>query len=78
MVLLGHFEHANPTSLQFAALTTLLQSLRDTYNITHMAGHRDFLPTETVCPGQSLEAQLPELARAVELRLGTDGYRAPT
>jgi N-acetyl-anhydromuramyl-L-alanine amidase AmpD len=77
VVLLGNFEHGDPTPEQLATLTTLLLSLRDTYGITHLAGHRDFLPTETVCPGQALEARLPELARTVDLHLGTDGYRAP-
>jgi len=77
VVLLGNFERADPAPEQIASLTTLLLSLRDTYGITHLAGHRDFLPAETVCPGRALEARLPNLARAAGLRLGTDGYRAP-
>jgi hypothetical protein len=77
VVLLGHFEHGDPTPEQLAVLPMLVQSLRDTYGITHLAGHRDFLPTETVCPGRALEARLVDLAHATRLRFGIDGYRAP-
>lgn len=78
VVLLGNFERASPAPQQLTTLQTLLLSLRDTYGITHVAGHRDFLPTETVCPGQMLETLLPDIARTAGLRLGTDGYRAPS
>ena len=77
VVLLGDFERGDPTPEQLAVLPMLLQSLRDTYGITHLAGHRDFLPAETVCPGQALEARLVDLAHATGLRFGIDGYRAP-
>jgi hypothetical protein len=77
VALLGHFEQGDPTVAQQATLTSLLYSLRDTYQISHLAGHRDFLPTETVCPGHRLEVQLPDLARSVGLRFGVDGYRKP-
>jgi hypothetical protein len=77
VALLGHFEQSDPTAAQQTSLTALLQSLRYTYQISHLAGHRDFLPTETVCPGHRLAVQLPDLAGSVGLRFGVDGYRKP-
>jgi N-acetylmuramoyl-L-alanine amidase len=77
VVLLGHFEQSEPSTAQLATLSLLLECLRDSYQISHVAGHRDFLPSETVCPGQRLEVLLPDLAARVGLRWGTDGYRKP-
>jgi hypothetical protein len=59
------------------SLTALAGYLRDTYAITHVAGHRDFNPDITECPGETLEPMLSEFAQSVGLSLGTDGYRPP-
>ena len=78
IVLLGNFVVHEPPVQQIKALMTLIIYLRATYQITHLAGHHDFLPTETVCPGANLELRLPDIARDAGLKFGTDGYRKPS
>jgi hypothetical protein len=77
IVLLGNFELMEPTEAQLAALKALVKSLADEYAITHVAGHQDFQPGVTLCPGRNLEARLPGLARESELEFGTQGYAGP-
>lgn len=55
-------------------LRELSGCLRDVYRLTHIAGHRDFQPGVTVCPGLHLEALLPELAVELGLEFGVGGY----
>jgi hypothetical protein len=74
IVLLGNFEWMEPAEAQLAALKALVKSLADEYAITHVAGHRDFQPGVTKCPGRNLEARLPGLARELALEFGTQGY----
>ncbi|MBI9051659.1 MAG: N-acetylmuramoyl-L-alanine amidase [Anaerolineaceae bacterium] len=77
VVLLGNFEVINPTQAQIDALTQLLIVLKQEYQVTHLAGHRDFQPNVTVCPGVNLANQLPEIAAMLDYRYGMDGYQGP-
>ena len=75
LCLLGNFEEAASAPDQLTSLEALVGALKTQFNITHLAGHRDFQPAETVCPGKSLEPLLPHLATKLGLQFGTDGYR---
>lgn len=75
--LLGNFELAAPEPAQLATLRALGADLAARYGVTHLAGHRDFQPEETVCPGAQLEPLLPDLAAALGLSYGTSGYVPP-
>ena len=75
--LLGNFDVVAPAAAQLATLRTLARHLRETYTVTHMAGHRDFQPEVTSCPGASLRPLLPDLAADVALTYGTEGYTPP-
>jgi hypothetical protein len=77
IVLLGNFEKVTPFEAQLASLTALSQHLVDNYGLTHLAGHRDFQPGETACPGQYLEPLLPDLATQLGLTFGIEGYAGP-
>jgi hypothetical protein len=77
IVLLGNFEHDQPTQAQIDKLQLLTRALAGQYGITHLAGHRDFQPGVTVCPGDNLAALLPQLAAVTGLAFGTDGYAGP-
>jgi len=77
IVLLGNFEETVPFEAQLDSLKQLACSLRDTYGITHLAGHRDFQPEVTVCPGENLETLLPGLAKELRLEFGIGGYVGP-
>lgn len=77
IVLLGNFELAAPPDLQIHSAKKLVRFLIMQYGITHLAGHRDFQPDETVCPGAYLEQLLPGLAEALGLTFGTGGYKKP-
>jgi N-acetylmuramoyl-L-alanine amidase len=78
IVLLGNFEEAQPTAAQLASLKALAAALAAEYGIKWLAGHRDFQPDETVCPGRNLEVLLPGLAAELGLKFGTAGYVGPT
>ena len=67
IVLLGNFETVQPTVAQIASLKALSSCLANNYKVTYFAGHRDFQPGETVCPGRYLWQLLPELAESIEL-----------
>ena len=75
--LLGNFELAPPIQAQLDTLQALAQALRESHTITHLAGHRDFQPDSTVCPGDNLLPLLPMVAETAGLRYGTEGYRPP-
>jgi hypothetical protein len=77
VVLLGNLQIAQPTGEQMATLRSLCAWLVDEYAITHLAGHRDFAPGETVCPGDNLEILLPGLATDLGIEFGTGGYAGP-
>jgi hypothetical protein len=77
IALMGNFENGPPPPAQLVALQTLAGCLVAAYEITHLAGHRDFQPGVTVCPGQFLEPILPGLAAGLGLVFGTAGYDGP-
>lgn len=74
IVLLGNFEVGQPTSRQLESLKELAHCLISEFGFTHLAGHRDFQPGATVCPGHNFAPQLPALAKELGLKFGTDGY----
>jgi len=75
--LLGNFQETRPLPAQLTSLKGLGACLADDYGITHLAGHRDFQPGVTVCPGDYLEALLPDMAVELGLVFGTGGYDGP-
>ncbi len=77
VVLMGDFEEATPPPLQLSSTQALIGYLAVEYQLTHLAGHRDFQPEETVCPGKHLELLLPDLAADLGLQFGTSGYVGP-
>jgi hypothetical protein len=77
VVLLGNFEVWEPPAAQWETLRVAAGSLAEVYTLTHLAGHKDFQPTATVCPGQFLEERLPQLAADLGLEWGIGGYRPP-
>ncbi len=77
VVLLGNFELAAPPEQQLGAAKNLIRLMVGQYGITHLAGHRDFQPDETVCPGAYLEPLLPGLGVELGLTFGTGGYKKP-
>lgn len=77
VVLLGNYSLIPVLRGPLATLTALCQYLAPTYTITHLAGNRDFQPNDTECPGENLEAILPDLAGSLGLVYGTGGYVAP-
>lgn len=75
VVLTGNFEDIHPTEAQVAVVKLLIRYLIHTYaGISHLAGHHDFQPEETVCPGKNLEPLLPGWATELGLKFGTGGY----
>jgi len=74
IALLGNFETRRPPVAQLVTLKRLIICLKARYTLTHLAGHRDFQPGETVCPGHHLAAILPDLATETGLTFGTAGY----
>ncbi len=77
VVLLGNFELATPSAAQLKALRRVAEYLAEKYTLSHLAGHRDFQPGVTVCPGKALEPLLPDLASELGLTFGTGGYAPP-
>jgi hypothetical protein len=77
VVLLGNFELDAPPEPQLASLRRLAHSLARRHGLTHLAGHHDFQPDATVCPGQFLAPLLPGLAAGLGLAFGTGGYVPP-
>jgi hypothetical protein len=77
VVLLGNFENTEPTQEQLQTLNQLVIYLRNRYGITHLAGHRDFNPDLTVCPGENLAGLLADIANQTDLVFGTGGYQPP-
>ncbi len=69
--LLGNFEEVGPLVAQINTTRLLAGYLRDTYRLTHLAGHRDYQPEVTVCPGKNLWPLLPDLAAELGMTFGT-------
>lgn len=74
VVLFGNFEVEEPTTAQICSLKRLGRWLKASYDLTHLAGHSDFQPLDTVCPGEHLEDMLSRIASDLRLNYGTDGY----
>lgn len=74
IVLIGNFENEEPTAEQLCSLKRLALQLKNQYDITHLAGHRDFPNNETVCPGEHLADKLESIAANLKLDYGIDGY----
>jgi hypothetical protein len=76
VVLMGNFEVEAPSQAQLVALQRLLYWLKQTYRLTHLAGHYEFNPT-TACPGKNMRPYLSLLAQSLSLERGTGGYVPP-
>lgn len=69
--LIGNFEEIQPSAAQLTTLEALLSGLVEHYpRITRLAGHKDFNPGQTLCPGSSLAPLLPEMAEKLGLEYG--------
>lgn len=77
VVLLGNFNVVEPFADTWQMLRDLIAYLRDAYHIAYVAGHHDFQPDETECPGAHLEKRLPALAMELNMKFGTGGYVIP-
>lgn len=77
IALLGNTQVMPVPRQPLATLVTLIAHLQAEYTITHLAGHRDFQPHDTECPGEALEALLPRIADELGLEFGTGGYVPP-
>jgi hypothetical protein len=77
IALMGNYELLEPLPEQLEQLKRLIQSLMLKYPLTHLAGHQDFLPGHTLCPGKNLEPLLPVLASQLDMKFGTQGYVGP-
>mgnify|MGYP000875864896 CR=1 FL=1 len=77
IALMGNYEESEPIPEQLARLKWLIRDLMTKHPLTHLAGHSDFLPGKTLCPGKNLEPLLPALASELGLKFGTDGYIGP-
>lgn len=75
--LLGNFEFIPPVQAQLDTLQLLARTLREQYALSHLAGHRDFQPDATVCPGKNLWPVIPAIAAATGLAYNTGGYQPP-
>jgi hypothetical protein len=65
IVLEGNFEEEEPTAAQLKALRELTAWLAMCYHVApdRIGGHKDF--AETLCPGKTLHALIPELQNAI-------------
>ena len=80
IVLLGNFNEDEPSKTQLTSLWKLVDTLRTTYDIHYLAGHRDYpnqSPDGTECPGDNLYPLLQGQAREMGLKYGIEGYEPP-
>ena len=73
----GNFALVQPVVAQLTTLHQLAVYLRDTVRLTHLAGHRDFQPESTICPGERFWPLLSGVAEESSLVWGTGGYVVP-
>jgi hypothetical protein len=71
IMLMGNFDEIEPTQVQLDQLVALTSILVRDYSIANLAGHRDYNPGLTQCPGDSLALLLPDLAAHLNVRFGT-------
>lgn len=77
LCLLGNFMEALPTDPQIEATHTMIAWLAASLEIGYLAAHRAF-NTDTLCPGDNLLPYFEEFALNHNLKIGTEGYIAPT
>jgi hypothetical protein len=77
VVLLGNFNVIAPPARAWQTLRALIAYLHDDYDIDYVAGHHDFQPDDTECPGAYLGKRLPALAADLQLKFGIGGYVVP-
>ena len=80
IVLLGNFNDEQPTGPQLDSFKALVDYLHYAYEIRYLAGHKDYpnqSPDGTECPGDNLYPLLPNLAQALGLKYGIEGYVTP-
>ena len=77
VVLLGNFNVIKPPAQAWQTLRSLIANMHDDYHIDYVAGHHDFQPEDTECPGAHLAARLPVLAADLQMKFGTGGYVVP-
>lgn len=70
VMLMGNFEKIEPTAEQIDRLIIVLISLNKLYGIENVAGHRDYNPDMTLCPGNHLAALLPDIAIRAGIHYG--------
>lgn len=75
--LLGDFTQIQPTPAQLTTANALISWLANELALTHIAGHRDFNPFITVCPGDNLAAYIASFGQNAGLQVGTEGYIPP-
>lgn len=69
--LIGNFEEVQPAEVQLGIYKALAAALIKQYpRINRMAGHKDFNPGITLCPGKNLYPLLPSLAADLGIRYG--------
>jgi hypothetical protein len=69
--LIGNFEEIQPAQPQMEMLQALVACLvAGLPNITRLAGHRDYNPEITLCPGANLYPFLPRIAEQFHLESG--------
>jgi hypothetical protein len=69
--LIGNFEEIQPAQPQIEMLQSLIACLLGRYpNINRLAGHRDYNPGVTLCPGANLAPLLPLIAEQFGLASG--------
>jgi len=70
IVLMGNFMEIEPAPAQLKKLEELVSFLVNLYSIENLAGHRDYNPGITLCPGDHLAVLLPALAEKAGVRFG--------
>ena len=73
--LMGNFMQEIPNDAQIGAVISLTQWLKNRFQLTHLAAHRDFVMT--FCPGDYLINMLDNMAAGTGLIRGTGGYEMP-
>lgn len=74
--LLGNFVEDQPTQSQINAAQALIQWLATRFDLSHLAGHKNF-NDGTQCPGDNLLSYLEVFATNAGLTVGTEGYVLP-
>jgi N-acetylmuramoyl-L-alanine amidase len=69
--LIGNFEEIQPAQAQVEMLQNLVACLLGRFpKIDRLAGHNDYNPGVTLCPGENLAPLLPRIARQFGLQSG--------